>query len=96
MLSLCHSWAARHHTNHPFPAKMVVESHPNQTGAERAVVMKMFSKILRSEFVSSALNRELHLQSLAHVDAKNPNAPFGSEDVNCFSKLISDFLHAKL
>ncbi len=44
-------------------------------------------------FFSSILDRKLHLHFPAHVDAKNPNAPFSSDDVKFFY-INFDFLHA--
>ena len=52
-------------------------------------------KGLRSEIFSLILNRKLHLKSLAHVEANNPNAPFNADAMKFVSTLISDFLQAK-
>ena len=52
-------------------------------------------KELRSKFFQSILDKKLHLQFVAHVDSRQPTAPFSSEDVEYFSSLISDFLKSK-
>ena len=52
-------------------------------------------KELRSKFFSSILDKKLHLQFLAHVDSRQPTAPFSSDDVEVFSSLISEFLESK-
>ena len=52
-------------------------------------------KELRSKFFQAILDKKLHLQFMAHVDSRQPTAPFSSEEVEYFSSLISDFLKPK-
>ena len=70
-----------------------IPSQPDwsQTGRYHQDVFKE----LRSRFFRAILDKKLHLQFLAHVDSRQPTAPFSSEDVEYFSSLISEFLESK-
>ena len=70
-----------------------IPSQPDwsQTGRYHQDVFKE----LRSRFFQAILDKKLHLQFLAHVDPRQPTAPFSSEDVEYFSSQISEFLESK-
>ena len=74
MHNSCHYWPVRHREDGGG-----IPSQPDWSKAGRC--HQDVFKDLRSEFFSSILNRKLHFKFLAHVEAKNPNAPFDSDEI---------------